>query len=220
MTTFLLLGEVVTPLGSGANSTVIGGNLAQFVSMLLRTGISADVDQETSWRRKRSGTIWVAEQYHRYRPLYPDALISHLAKIVGEVPEADVVVDVGAGTGIFSRQLRAALHDTMTIIGIEPSPSMRAQAVAEDHRCHGSRIQGRRRGALAFCHRIGAGGCRGDHSALVRAPDILRRRVPHPGSGRHSRDRRICPRPGGQPDRRRADRVHEPVRFGEGVCAA
>ena len=43
----------------------------------------------------------VAEQYHRYRPLYPDALISHLAKIVGEVPEADVVVDVGAGTGIF-----------------------------------------------------------------------------------------------------------------------
>jgi ubiquinone/menaquinone biosynthesis C-methylase UbiE len=72
----------------------------------------------------------VADQYHRYRPRYPDALISHLAKIVGEVPGADVV-DVGAGTGIFSRQLRAALPDTITIIGIEPNPSMRAQAVAD-----------------------------------------------------------------------------------------
>jgi hypothetical protein len=43
----------------------------------------------------------VAEQYHRYRPRYPDALISYLVKIVGEIPGADVVVDVGAGTGIF-----------------------------------------------------------------------------------------------------------------------
>jgi hypothetical protein len=39
-------------------------------------------------------------------PRYPDALIWRLAKIVGEVPGAGVVVDVGAGTGIFSRQLR------------------------------------------------------------------------------------------------------------------
>jgi ubiquinone/menaquinone biosynthesis C-methylase UbiE len=75
----------------------------------------------------------VAEQYHRYRPRYPDALISRLAKIVGEVPGAGVVVDVGAGTGIFSRQLRlrAALPAKITIVGIEPSASMRAQAVAE-----------------------------------------------------------------------------------------
>jgi SAM-dependent methyltransferase len=41
------------------------------------------------------------------------------------------VVDVGAGTGIFSRQLRAALPAKITIVGIEPSASMRAQAVAE-----------------------------------------------------------------------------------------
>jgi ubiquinone/menaquinone biosynthesis C-methylase UbiE len=73
----------------------------------------------------------VAEQYHCYRPRYPDALISRLAKIVGEVPGAGVVVDVGAGTGIFSRQLRAALPAKITIVGIEPSASMRAQAVAE-----------------------------------------------------------------------------------------
>jgi ubiquinone/menaquinone biosynthesis C-methylase UbiE len=73
----------------------------------------------------------VAAQYHRYRPRYPEALISHLAKTVGEVTGADVVVDVGSGTGIFSRQLRAAFSDEVTIIGIEPSPSMRAQAIAE-----------------------------------------------------------------------------------------
>lgn len=73
----------------------------------------------------------VAGQYHRYRPRYPDALISHLAKIIDEALGADVVVDVGVGTGIFARQLKAALPDTITIIGIEPSPSMRAQAVAE-----------------------------------------------------------------------------------------
>jgi ubiquinone/menaquinone biosynthesis C-methylase UbiE len=73
----------------------------------------------------------IAGQYHRYRPRYLNALISHLANIIGEVPGADMVVDVGAGTGIFSRQLRVALPDTITIIGIEPSPSMRAQAVAE-----------------------------------------------------------------------------------------
>jgi ubiquinone/menaquinone biosynthesis C-methylase UbiE len=73
----------------------------------------------------------VAGQYHRYRPRYPDALISHLAKIVEEALGADMVVDAEAGTGIFSRQLGAALPDTITIISIEPSPSMRAQAVAD-----------------------------------------------------------------------------------------
>jgi SAM-dependent methyltransferase len=73
----------------------------------------------------------VADQYHRYRPRYPDALISHLTKIVGETSGVDVVVDVGAGTGIFSRQLSAALPSKITIIGIEPSASMRAQAVAD-----------------------------------------------------------------------------------------
>lgn len=73
----------------------------------------------------------VAEPYHRYRPRYPDALISYLVNIIAKVPGSDVVVDVGAGTGIFSRQLRAVLPSMITIIGIEPSPSMRAQAVAE-----------------------------------------------------------------------------------------
>jgi hypothetical protein len=38
----------------------------------------------------------------------PDQLISHLAAMIAEAPASDLVVDVGAGTGIFTRQLRAA----------------------------------------------------------------------------------------------------------------
>jgi ubiquinone/menaquinone biosynthesis C-methylase UbiE len=73
----------------------------------------------------------VAEQYHRYRPRYPDNLISRLATMILGVRGPDLVVDVGAGTGIFTRQLRAALPDRIEIVGIEPSPAMRAQALAE-----------------------------------------------------------------------------------------
>ena len=73
----------------------------------------------------------LAEQYSQYRPRYPDRLISHLADMIAEAPASDLVVDVGAGTGISTRQLRAALPREITIVGIEPSPSMREQAVAE-----------------------------------------------------------------------------------------
>jgi trans-aconitate methyltransferase len=72
----------------------------------------------------------LARQCSQYRPRYPDRLISHLAAIIVEAPASDLVVDVGSGTGIFTRQLRAALPDDISV-GIEPSPSMRSQAVAE-----------------------------------------------------------------------------------------
>jgi len=73
----------------------------------------------------------LAGQYSQYRPRYPGQLISHLSAVIAEAPAPDLVVDVGAGTGIFTRQLRTALPDQIKIVGIEPSPSMRAQAVAE-----------------------------------------------------------------------------------------
>jgi predicted O-methyltransferase YrrM len=73
----------------------------------------------------------LAEQYSQYRPRYPDQLISHLAALIAKSPGANLVVDVGAGTGIFTRQLRAALPDEIRIVGIEPGPSMRARAVSE-----------------------------------------------------------------------------------------
>ena len=55
----------------------------------------------------------LAEQYSQYRPRYPDQLISHLTAVIAEAPASDLVVDVGAGTGIFSRQLRTALEGKM-----------------------------------------------------------------------------------------------------------
>ena len=55
----------------------------------------------------------LAEQYSQYRPRYPDQLISHLADIIAKAPASNLVVDVGSGTGIFTRQLRAALPDAV-----------------------------------------------------------------------------------------------------------
>jgi ubiquinone/menaquinone biosynthesis C-methylase UbiE len=77
----------------------------------------------------------LADQYSQYRPRYPEQLISHLADIIAKAPASNLDVDVGSDTGIFTRQLRAALPDAMRIVGIEPSPSMRTQAVTEtaDH---------------------------------------------------------------------------------------
>jgi hypothetical protein len=46
----------------------------------------------------------LAGQYSQYRPRYPDRLISQLADKIAAAPASDLVVDVGAGTGIFTRQ--------------------------------------------------------------------------------------------------------------------
>ena len=64
----------------------------------------------------------LAEQYSQYRPRYPDQLISHLADIIAKAPASNLVVDVGSGTGIFTRQLRGALPDAMRIVGNRAQP--------------------------------------------------------------------------------------------------
>jgi SAM-dependent methyltransferase len=73
-------------------------------------------------QRRFSRTV---EHYRRHRPSYPDALLDW---IVARLPEQARVVDVGAGTGIFSRQLAARGLD---VIGIEPNADMRAAAERE-----------------------------------------------------------------------------------------
>jgi SAM-dependent methyltransferase len=65
------------------------------------------------------------EEYRRYRPSYPDALVDW---IVAHLPAGGRVVDVGAGTGIFSRQLAAR---GLNVIGVEPNREMRAAAERE-----------------------------------------------------------------------------------------
>ncbi len=58
-----------------------------------------------------------AERYDRIRPRYPEAAIRW---ILGDAPLT--VVDLGAGTGILTRQLVAFGH---TVIPVEPDPGMR-----------------------------------------------------------------------------------------------
>jgi ubiquinone/menaquinone biosynthesis C-methylase UbiE len=66
------------------------------------------------------------DAYERYRPSYPDELITWLARLAGIVP-GDTVVDLGAGTGISSRLFAAGgFHVT----GVEPNEAMRERAEA------------------------------------------------------------------------------------------
>jgi len=87
----------------------------------------------------------LAEKYSQYRPSYPDQLISHLADMINEAPASDLVVDVGAGTGISTRQLRAALPDEIRIVGIELSLSLPYQGTAHSVRGPGAQRRGARR---------------------------------------------------------------------------
>ena len=72
------------------------------------------------------------DDYVRYRPGYPGALVAWLAAEAG-LGETAHVVDVGSGTGIFTRRLLAALDGLgagpgARVTGIEPNRAMRAAA--------------------------------------------------------------------------------------------
>ncbi len=71
----------------------------------------------------------LAGGYDRHRPSYPNALWSHLiGTLTPPVPKT--AADVGAGTGISTRQLALALGSEWQVIGVEPNDDMRAQAEA------------------------------------------------------------------------------------------
>ena len=74
--------------------------------------------------RARAGSFGTAaEAYERYRPRYPRALIT------GLVPhDGAPTVDVGAGTGIASRQL---IDAGATVLAVEPDARMAAVATAK-----------------------------------------------------------------------------------------
>lgn len=64
------------------------------------------------------------ENYVRYRPGYPRALLECLAREHGLDP-AHAVADIGSGTGILSELL---LRNGNAVFGVEPNAEMRAAA--------------------------------------------------------------------------------------------
>ena len=62
------------------------------------------------------------ENYRRYRPGYPPAILDLLAAKCG-LSQTSVAADVGSGTGILTKLL---LKSGGRIFGVEPNPEMRA----------------------------------------------------------------------------------------------
>jgi ubiquinone/menaquinone biosynthesis C-methylase UbiE len=69
----------------------------------------------------------LADVYKRHRPDYPSAALDFVMRTCRLRPGA-VMVDVGSGTGISSRQFA---QRGLRVIGIEPNADMRRQAEAE-----------------------------------------------------------------------------------------
>ncbi|MCX8996980.1 class I SAM-dependent methyltransferase [Rhizobiaceae bacterium BDR2-2] len=68
--------------------------------------------------------------YARFRPDYPPSILDPLSRAIAAVPGAITlpVIDVGSGTGIFTRQLAASLPESVPVVGVEPSAAMRSEA--------------------------------------------------------------------------------------------
>jgi len=75
----------------------------------------------------------VSNRYAQFRPQYPHDVVRFVAGCLASTPDAVAkpVLDIGSGTGIFTRQLAHALPPEVAIIGIEPSSGMREQALHE-----------------------------------------------------------------------------------------
>ncbi|MFD2053680.1 class I SAM-dependent methyltransferase [Mesorhizobium calcicola] len=65
------------------------------------------------------------------RPEYPKQMVDHINSLLSLVPVGYPAVDIGAGTGLFTRPLARSLNPSRSVIGIEPSAEMRR--AAEDH---------------------------------------------------------------------------------------
>lgn len=62
-----------------------------------------------------------SKQYVKFRPSYSHEVIEHLQQIVG-ITTADLVADIGAGTGIFTEKL---LEQGIHMVAVEPNDDMR-----------------------------------------------------------------------------------------------
>jgi ubiquinone/menaquinone biosynthesis C-methylase UbiE len=72
----------------------------------------------------------LASFYDRRRPSYPAEAVHTVAALAREAAPSGSVLDVGCGTGIFTRLLAAELPDGFSVTGVEPSTDMRATAAS------------------------------------------------------------------------------------------
>lgn len=76
----------------------------------------------------------LAAQYQSFRPDYPDASFAELRRTLNEAlarggfPLHPLLVDMGAGTGISTRQIAGRVGLPWRIVGIEPNADMRREA--------------------------------------------------------------------------------------------
>ena len=64
------------------------------------------------------------ENYVKYRPHYPQAVVEHLSNTIGLTPDT-LIADIGCGTGISSKLF---LENGNVVIGVEPNDAMRRAA--------------------------------------------------------------------------------------------
>lgn len=70
------------------------------------------------------------DNYVRYRPTYPQAIVAYLRETI-HLSRKNVIADIGSGTGIFTDIL---LKHGFTVIGVEPNKAMRE--AGEAHLAH------------------------------------------------------------------------------------
>ena len=63
----------------------------------------------------------LADIYEKYRPSYPQKYVEDIIEKC-HLNFESLVADIGAGTGILTRQL---LHNNLKVVGVEPNPDMR-----------------------------------------------------------------------------------------------
>lgn len=76
----------------------------------------------------------ISKRYAAFRPRYPDTIVEAVARRIPVNAETRglPVIDMGSGTGAFTRQLSERLPAGMPIVGIEPSGAMRERAMADN----------------------------------------------------------------------------------------
>ncbi|WP_051440667.1 class I SAM-dependent methyltransferase [Ensifer aridi] len=68
--------------------------------------------------------------YYQYRPEYPSAVAEQLRVMLGNWT-GGTVIEVGAGTGLFTRSVATALGPTYRIVALEPNKDMRRHAASQ-----------------------------------------------------------------------------------------